>query len=919
LSKTMNVKTYILLLTMAIMTLACSKDNAAIEEPLTDVSGVTDGLVPVRLSISEQHVFDITRAATSIISFNANEKVNVFVKPNGATDYAPYEFSVHESGQSVALDPPAIPPFFPAGEGSAVQVYAYYPASATTTFTVQDDQTSDANYKRSDLMYASNRTITKGVDDGNDMLTMNHQMAQLRITANPQLGSGLTITSVEVEAKKSVTFTPGGTTVTATTGSAGTITALNAAGTGYIVIPPQEMEGVTIRVVTGTGTAEETATYLFHSTGSFVAGSSYSISLMVTPEHLGTTSVINNWTGINSVNATPSGNLTILPIGAQELEYNGYEHKPDVTVQKDGVTIDKNDYEMHYVNNTDAGRAYIIVVGKNGTAIEGCTGIATFIIAQANAEISYDSDTETKTYGNPNFIKKLTNTGDGVVTYVSSDPTVASVNATTGEVTILKAGTTTISATVENGANYVYKSDKKTASYTMTVNRALGSITFGSATPSKTWSSTTANNTFTQNVTNTGTAPVTYTIDEDLNTCGATIEGSTVTFQKAGYVLVKATVVDDERYSYTKKTASYLLTVNKAAGYVTLTANSGSIPAGNSIALTVNTSHNNVLSAAATSGETGRITSITGPVNNKFTVTTGGTTSTSVTITVTCAADDYYNAATATYTLTIAPSYDIKKLPLYYMAEYNISDAAGTKFATTATGGRFFMWAETMSKFAAQNTCYSTYKNAGKGPNKQWHLPVEAEWWGLIPVHCPSTYVSIYSYVSSSHTTEYKSGYIMPVWGYNSKTKAGIPETSYFVYCNTNELHAIRFLGTEFCSAWKWVWANGRMTIYATLIGNIGANRNDAAAWYSSNFKYVTFGNDAIKGAVMRVIYASGETYTSNDQSGKNVGVCAWFYTATEGSRGAGSVYVATVGSARAFVYNDRTTYGFHVRLFRDN
>ena len=65
----------------------------------------------------------------------------------------------------------------------------------------------------------------------------------------------------------------------------------------------------------------------------------------------------------------------------------------------------------------------------------------------------------------------LTIVGDGVVTYSSSNEGVATVDATTGEVTIIGFGSTNITATVTDGAEYAYKT--KTVSYTLTVDPAI--------------------------------------------------------------------------------------------------------------------------------------------------------------------------------------------------------------------------------------------------------------------------------------------------------------------------------------------------------------------------------------------------------------------------------------------------------------
>ncbi len=81
--------------------------------------------------------------------------------------------------------------------------------------------------------------------------------------------------------------------------------------------------------------------------------------------------------------------------------------------------------------------------------------------------VSYATTSVKKTVGDAAFTNPLTKTGDGVVVYGSSDINVATVDVTTGEVTIKAAGTTTIRATVSDSAAYTYET--KSASYTLEV------------------------------------------------------------------------------------------------------------------------------------------------------------------------------------------------------------------------------------------------------------------------------------------------------------------------------------------------------------------------------------------------------------------------------------------------------------------
>ena len=941
----MNIKHIILLLLIVVLTACSENDGIESRQTMPSDTNTIEDLVPVEFSVSDQRTIDFTRAATSIITFTAGEAVKVFVKPDGAASYTGYDYTTVSGLQSTSLTPPATPPYYPAGTGTTVEAYAYYPSTASSSFSVQSDQTSDADYKASDLMYAENRTVTKGSSNGNYHLLMQHQMAQLAITAQPQTASGLTITRVEVSAQMTVTFAPNTANIVTTTGGAGTITALNAAGTGYIVIPPQAINGVTIKVITGSGTDDEIATYTFTGAGNFESGNSYGIDLTISPDQLGLTTSINNWNGVGSVNVTPSGNLTISAISAQK--YTGSAIEPSFSVYRDGALFDPANYDTRWVNNIESGTAYVIVTGKNlgtGADYSTCIGMASFVITPAYGKLKYDVTSKTETYGATPFTNPLTNydkrsdsghaeynpiyvgrVADGLVTYSSSDPTVATVDAATGEVTMLKAGTTTITATATNGANYVYDPGDNTASYVLTVNKAAGSISFGYSTPSQTWSATTANNTYTQTVTHTGDATITYSIG-GTNTCEATINPSTgeVAFTKSGSVQVIATVSGDtERYTYASKTATYTLTVNKATGFVTISPTSGNILASNSISFNVLTNHGGTLSVADISGNNRSTPTISGTTVNVS--TTSGATSSAI-IRVTCAATDYYNEAYVDYALTINASFEIKKNPLWYVAQYNINNSAGTSFATSHDAGYFFSYEDAMEKFAGNQDSYFVYKKGNHDIGGiKYHLPVEAEWWSIAPA---INNANIWNYDESiDGTGTYKINFSSPIWGYNAETKTGFVESSYWKKISDTEIHAIRFLGSEFCSAWKYQYTGGFtadnkgvLTVSATLIETVDNSEEAAKSWYNSNFNSVSFTNNDSEGAVQRVFYGRG--YRKRDEgSGSEATTMIGSGYYTSASRSTNTTHPWRL----RFVFNSMqigdgsSAYCLSVRLFRDN
>jgi len=117
------------------------------------------------------------------------------------------------------------------------------------------------------------------------------------------------------------------------------------------------------------------------------------------------------------------------------------------------------------------GRTLAIVVSGQGTVYMNSITVEW----TTPGSISYQKTTMDATFGDAAFTNELTNTGNGTVSYESSKPEVATVNATTGEVTITGAGDTDITATVANNDDYTYAT--KTASYTLHVDPATMTVT----------------------------------------------------------------------------------------------------------------------------------------------------------------------------------------------------------------------------------------------------------------------------------------------------------------------------------------------------------------------------------------------------------------------------------------------------------
>ena len=444
-----------------LLLLGSSCTEEIIAEQQTAGGAASGDLVPVEFTVGD--VANLTRATSSIVTFNANEQMKVYVKPNGQSSYTGYTYTTESSGHSdIALTAPATPPYFPAGQGTTVEAYAYYPANAGTSFSVQADQRTDANYKASDLMFAANRTITKGANDGSNSLLMNHLMAQLHLNVT---GQGVSINRVLVNCKRSVTFTPEGQTVVSTTGSASDIVAMTGSGEAYVLIPQQPVNTVTIKVETGSANdANTTATFVFSVSSDFVAGKSYPLNLSVSATQVGITTSIADWDEMEAMNAEWGGGLgeglDVREV-SESYTYDGSAKTPTPDVYFGTTKLTKDtDYQLVYINNINAGTATVSAIGGNTYA--GKVGVREFTISKAtvaNGSWSIDKTSMSIAQGGIMRTIAVSRTGNGTVLAVSSNQSVATVSVSGTTVTVTSGsnvGSATITITVADGENHTY-------------------------------------------------------------------------------------------------------------------------------------------------------------------------------------------------------------------------------------------------------------------------------------------------------------------------------------------------------------------------------------------------------------------------------------------------------------------------------
>ena len=346
--------------------------------------------------------------------------------------------------------------------------------------------------------------------------------------------------------------------------------------------------------------------------------------------------------GTNYTYATKTAKYT-LSVGTASMDvtatgysgtYDGNAHGITVTAPS-GATVKYGTAEGTYSMAsspayTDAGTytVYYQVTKDNYTTV---TGSQTVVIKKAAGSISYAKASVSKTYGDAAFTNALTKTGDGTVSYSSSNTAVATVNSSSGKVTLKGDGTTTITATVKDGTNYTYAT--KTAKYTLSVGTASMDVTATG------YSGTYDGNA--HGITISAPSGATVKYGESEGTYNLT---ASPTYTDAGTYTVYYEVSMD---NYTPVTGTQIVTINKANAKVQYVVKEFSAKVGESFDTPQVILDPANLVVTYSSSDTG-VATVDAQTGDVLLVAPG-----QVTITATFAGNENYNSASDYYILTV--------------------------------------------------------------------------------------------------------------------------------------------------------------------------------------------------------------------------------------------------------------------------
>lgn len=348
----MKIDKILLIMMAGAMMASCASDNEAVGN---------EGQMPVNLNYITVQANE-TRAANDLNNTKLTSgKVKVNMKKHSdATWNTAVDYTVESDGSLTG----GSDKFFYYNDGSTVDIIAYYPSTAGESFSVETDQSEDADYQKSDLMWAT-PIVNQSRTPATLTLQLNHQMA--KISVKPIKAAGITkITSIKLkQVKPTVSFnqTTGAVgdadgTATEITVASNTTDGLTADGSVYYaaVIPAQTIDGGFLEIEAD----GQTATYAVNSKA-FLSGHAYTLDITVNPSALGATNTIIDWNAEAAiVGGANLANPLVIDDIDDEYTFTGSAIEPAPTVKFNGNTLTSG-YNVYYTDNLYPGTATLVV------------------------------------------------------------------------------------------------------------------------------------------------------------------------------------------------------------------------------------------------------------------------------------------------------------------------------------------------------------------------------------------------------------------------------------------------------------------------------------------------------------------------------------------------------------------------------
>lgn len=403
----MKIKQLLYITCLAAVVTACSSDDAA--QPQGE-------LVPIGLSYTTQpQTVSRAAAATNLNdgTIASGKQVKVSISKHLEDDYEDF---IYTTGDAGAMTLPSPAPYYPLDDTN-VDILAFYPATAGTSFTVLADQTGDDNYTASDLMWAEPIT-NQSKTTGNVALEFTHKMAKLVVTAR----KGTAIKEVNsvtlMNVKPTVSFNQTDGTIGAASGDAIEVKMVKDEAadivTGTAVFPAQTINGQLLKIGV-TMTNDETGfAYYSVDNKSFAANGVYTVDLTVSWPEVSATTAITSWGNGGTAAVSHSSQFLTFNVNGVEFKMVYVEGTDeDYTLKWTDITTNNNSAWKNviieglsdfYIGQTEVTNALWLTIMQDGHVSKRNNG-ASYPVAN----VTYASVLGTSVEGTDAgcFIKKL--------------------------------------------------------------------------------------------------------------------------------------------------------------------------------------------------------------------------------------------------------------------------------------------------------------------------------------------------------------------------------------------------------------------------------------------------------------------------------------------------------------------------------
>ena len=280
----MKAKLFMTMVAATMILAGCSNDENEITDNWNGEIRLSSGVTVQQTRANSTNVPDTQIAKDEVV------KVMVAKQSSDLHDYDGYTLDFTADGNGGLSNPTSM--YYPTS-GMGVNIYAYHPADAMVSFSVQENQSADKDYYKSDLLYSKAQDYARRKEAHS--LTFVHKLCKVTYTLKSGTGSpDLTDATVKwMNVAKTIGF-DAATGVVATPTITATITPH--ATYGAVIVPQTVSSGTKLLQVT---LANGGVLYYTPDTEQlFEGGKKYNYDITVNLSGLTVESTITDWTPV---------------------------------------------------------------------------------------------------------------------------------------------------------------------------------------------------------------------------------------------------------------------------------------------------------------------------------------------------------------------------------------------------------------------------------------------------------------------------------------------------------------------------------------------------------------------------------------------------------------------------------------------